>query len=346
MNKFVLCTIITSSVLFFAFVLAVILSVSIVGSSLSDTWIKPGEQILICKNKEFTVKPDVEGVKALISATGTPSHETYRRTSNEAFDSTIQKSSMSDITKFHSGASDIIDIEIDASDEVILEVYYYKEITVTSSSASASQNPDVIDGSPIIPERRRKHKSSSSSKSKSTTKTKKVRFVPLAINGTGTISGSATLPGTYEYGIGISGTVGTSYGINITYSRYYYTTSRSVTCPSKTKTKLNSDKISGYCAVLEMEYNDVITEPMESRNDLDLFCEKRISTVDMAMMCLFGSLFLFSLFFVAIAFCVVKRAKEMGIEMNGGNGNNNGNGNGNGNNFNNKSYEFDNNGVI
>lgn len=337
MNKFLLCTIITSSVLFFAFVLAVILSVSIVGSSLSDTWIKPGEQILICKNKEFTVKPDVEGVKALISATGTPSHETYRRTSSEVFDSTIQKSTMTDITKFHSGASDIIDIELDASEDIALEVYYYKEITTKSSSASASQNPDVMDGSPIIPERRRRRKSSSSSKSKSKTTTKKVRFVPLAINGTGTISGSATLPGTYEYGISISGTVGSSYGINITYSRYYYTTSRSVACPAKTKTKLNSDKINGYCAVLEMGYNDVITEPMESKNSLDLFCEKRISTVDMAMMMVFGALFLFSLILIAIAFCVVKKGEEMGVEMNGSKD---------GNNFNNKSYEFDNNGVI
>ena len=46
------------------------LAVTIVTSSLYDTWIKLGEQIVICEDTEFTVNPKRDGVVGYIFLMG------------------------------------------------------------------------------------------------------------------------------------------------------------------------------------------------------------------------------------------------------------------------------------
>lgn len=324
MNPFIIGSGIAVGVCFFALALTLILTSVIVGSSLDDSWLKPGEQLHICKNKEFTVNPAKDTVIALVS----PTLSTDRRITNEAFDGTVKGTSLTDISRFRARYGDTIDIELDSTSFANVEVYYYDEVTTVTKKKTKSSLPTMNgeeegendDVNPIKPRKggkgggsKKKKKSKSGSSSK--TSTKLVRFIALAVNGTGSNFGSVTLPGEYEYGIGIGGTAGGSYEINITYSRKYYTSSNVLNCTPGQDNAFNSGKQKGYCAAIEMVYDGPITDPNNATNNVDLYCEQRYTTGDIVAIVIFVVLFVISLVTMGIIIYLKVDGKLGDVEM-------------------------------
>lgn len=326
MNPFLVCSLATVGVLAFGLILTIILTVSIVTSSLSDTWIKPGEQVIICKDKKFTVNPEKDGVFGLAF----PKAASTKRITSEIFERSIQDPDLTEITRFRASDGDTVDIDFESNTYSRIEVYYYKEETYkyksTSTNTGYDQDNDNKLDNPLVPQRghttrRRRHRSSSSS---TKTGTKTVRYVALAVNGTGAISGSAVLPGDYEYGIELGGTVGSEYEMNITYNRkYYISDSPAINCTADKKTEFNSEKVSGYCAAIEMAYDGPITDPDNSEINLDLYCAQRMSSGDIAAIAVFAFFFICSLVMLCIAFSFQKKYGDScrdggagGVEMN------------------------------
>lgn len=319
-----------SGLLGFAFVLTLILTSVIVGSSLKDIWLKPGEQVKICKGKEFTAKPQQFNIKYF-----SPNYaiSTDKRITKEIFDGTVTgtSSSLNDITKFHAGEGDTIDIDFDSLGYNAIEVYYWKKTGSTSSSSEDYSFNEFFDNlkNNTVTAKRRKHHHSSSSKSHKSSSSKNVRYVAYALNGTNSLSGSATLPGNFEYGIALGGSTGTDFSINITFSRkYYYSVSGNTESLSSDLKKIsfNSEKVNEFCAILEMPYDDVITDPENSKNNIDLFCAERYSGVDICMIGLFTSFFFISLIALALAYWANKKADSMNVEMGATGGSNGGSG--------------------
>ena len=272
------------SVALFAIILTIVLTSVIITSSLKDTYIKPGEQVRICKNKEFTVNPAMDGVVGHVFPTGIDYNATEVRIANEAFDGTVTSKKMVDITEFHASADDTILMEFESASYSKVEVYYKTKMGVIA--ANRIMNGDTIRRAGIakggnentIPPKEARANGHNSGESTLT-----LRIVALRINGTGLISGSAVLPEDSEYWIGVvdmNGTTGHDYSINITYARKYYTSNETVNCTSGVKTTLNSEKQKGYCAVFEMEYDGPITDPEASKNKLDFFCAERYDSGD------------------------------------------------------------------
>lgn len=323
MNPFLICSLATVGVLAFGLVLTIILTVAIVTSDLDDTWIKPGEQVIICRDKKFTVNPEVEGVIGLIS----PIASETKRVTSESYESTIQDPDMVEISRFRASSGDTISIDFESSTYSRIEVYYYREETYTYTSNLASLNAgddDKVDN-PLVPQRghtsrRRRRKSSSGGSSKKTS-TRNVRYVALALNGTGSIYDFATLPGNYEYGIELGGTVGSEYVANITYKRKYYVSGNTVECPPGKKTEFNSNKASGYCAAIEMKYDGPITDMDNAESNLDLFCPERINSGDIAAIAVFAFFLICSLVMMCIAISVQKQYGDSCRNMAPGGGN-------------------------
>ena len=271
----------------FAFAITMILTSVIITSSIEDTYIKPGEQVRICKNKEFTVNPAMDGVIGHIFPTGIDYNATEVRIANEVLDGTVKSKKMFDVTDFRANTEDTILMEFESASYSKVEVYYFKKMR-------AEKAKEIINGDTIRPYEVAKggNENTIAPKDKPGYNSRgsiytTLRIVALRINGTGLISGDAIIPEDSEYWIGVvsmNGTTGYDYSINITYARKYYTSNETVNCTSGVKTTLNSEKKKGYCAVFEMEYDAPITDPKASKNKLGLFCPERYSTVDIIVL--------------------------------------------------------------
>ena len=309
-------------VFFFAFLLTVILTSAIVTSSLKDTWIKPGEQVLVCNSKEFTVKPAKAGVMGFISTIGAPQLSTDKRVTNEVFEGTVKSGNKFDLTKFQGKGGDIVHIDLESTGFNALEVYYYKRVKVYKYNSGTVIVEDSInkDGKnkTFITARRGGHSSGGSSssgrkKSGSSANYENVRFVAFYVNGTGSISGEGSLPGVFEYGISLSGNAGAEYEINITYSRNYYYSATTTNFTAGEKKKFNSEKYKEFCIALDMEYDGPITEPDASRNDIDLYCAQRYTNGDTKAMLVLGLFFVVSIIVVScITLCIRNKDKYQG----------------------------------
>ena len=316
-------------VTFFAFALTMILTSVIITSDTKDTWIKPGEQVRICRNKKFTANPPMDGVIGHVFPTGINYNATEVRIANEVFDGTVTSKKMADATKFHANTDDIVTIEFESTSYSKVEVYYFKKMTKAAAKKiktnTIEDDEKTVEGegneNTIAPKRRgghSSHHSSSGGRSSSKYYTT-VRFVALSINGTGLISGSAVLPENSEYGIGVvsvDGATGYDYSINITYERKYYTSDEIVNCTSGVKTPFNSEKKKGYCVVFEMEYDGPITDPEASKSKLGLYCAQRYNTGDIIAISMMASLLLIGIIiFVTMLYGFSDDSKKKNVEM-------------------------------
>ena len=307
----------------FAWVLTMILTSVILTSSLDDTWIKPGEQVLVCKGKEFTVNPKQSDIYAFISPDGVPEIADDNRSTVEVFNSTVKDSEKYDLTSFHAAGSDTVTVYFSSDSSSTLEVYYYETVTYTTTSRrrSYSAENDKNENAPVPMKSggrsssRSRSRSRSSSRSSSSTKTVKVRRVVTTMSGSDFVLGPQLLPGDYEYGISLTGTLNSKFNISTTVTRKYYECNETIDLYAGNKTEFNSEKAKEYCVVLEAPYDSPITDPEASKIDLDLYCAQRFNNVDIAVICVFTVLLVIAIFFFCLVIYIDKTHGDVGIEM-------------------------------
>lgn len=261
MNEFLIVSIIVTGVLALGFVITMIVTSVLIDSSLSDSWLKPGEQRIICKNKEFTVLPESTGISAYIFPEGLPSPSGIRTTS-EIINGTFESTSLKDITLFHSYENDSIYVEFESFDGVAeVEVYYIKKVVKAGRSNGHS-----------------------------VTRTVKKNFPVLSLSGSDYLYGSDLIPCDHEFHVAVKGTKGATYMLNITHKRSYYEPeNETLYLNASEKVYFNSEKVKKYCIVLDNEYDGPITDPDDSVN-LDLYCAKRYSQADIIAIVVFATL--------------------------------------------------------
>ena len=305
-----------------AFVITMVLTSVIITSSIDDTWIKPGEQIIACQKKEFTVNPEKDGVIGHIFPTGIDYNATEVRIANEVLDGTVTSKKMFDVTRFHANTNDVVTIEFESASYSKLEIYYRRRMSTTAAGKilngdtvredeverEGNENTIAPKGNPINGNR--------PGQGSYTT----LRIVVLRINGTGLISGDAVIPEDFEYAVGVvdlNGTTGHDYSINITYARKYYTSNETVNCTSGVKTTLNSEKNMDYCVVFEMEYDGPITDPEASKNKLGVFCPERYKSGDITAICMISVLFFFGILIFGMIIHIFRKEdkKKKSVEM-------------------------------
>lgn len=307
------------------------LAAAIITSSLYDTWLRPGEQVVICKNKEFTVNPKKDGVVGYILPNGTSNALTVNRSASEIIEGVIKNVKQTDITTFSAKPNDTIYIELEATDHVALEVYldiYYTDAKnlnttyvtndtnkqqqqqramyrdINAQNKNDNANDDDTDGNnnPITPKRGGSyHRTPGGGSGR-----RWIRFVYLSMSGSGFMSGGATLIARREkeYTISINGTVGAEYDINITYTRKSYVSDDIVNCTAGEKTAFNSEKKKGYCAALEMTSDEPYSASDNPKNKLDLYCAERFSIGDIIAISIIGFFVLVVIIMDLVFFCI------------------------------------------
>lgn len=295
------------------------LAATIITSSLNDAWLLPGEQIVICKGKEFTVNPKRDGVVGYVFPNGTSGVPTVKHSATEVIKGTVNNKKQTDLTSFTVKQNDAISVEFEASDHVVLEVYMKRRLDELGSDTTTYVYKE---GDRTFTEHKRGDYVVTTSKTRS--RTKYCRFLYLSMSGSGHMIGSATLTEevTYwEYFISINGTIGATYDINVTYIRNVYVSDDVVNCTAGEETIFNSEKQKGYCAALEMVSDKPYSASENPKNKLDLYCGVRFSVGDIVAMSIIGVIALgliivdWILFAVYFNRCNESGSKKRGIEM-------------------------------
>ena len=278
------------------------LAATIITSSINDAWLLPGEQIVICKDKEFTVNPKKDGVVGYIFPNGTSGVPTVKHSATEVIKGTVNNKKQTDLASFTVKQNDAISVEFEASDHVVLEVYMKRRLDELGSDTTTYVYKE---GDRTFTEHKRGDYAGTGSKGRY--KNKRCRFLYISMSGSGHMIGSATLTEKVlylGYFISINGTIGATYDINVTYTRNVYVSDDVVNCTAGEETIFNSEKQKGYCAALEMVSDEPYTAAENPKNKLDLYCGVKISIGDIIAMSIIAFLVLFVIFMDLLFFCI------------------------------------------
>ena len=320
MGSYTLIGLVVFGLTLLGFVLTLIITSVIITSDLNDRWFKPGEQFVICKGRGISVTPKDDGFIGYSFPDGTTGAKKDYRYTTESFNGTIPSIKLTEITTFNSNNDDTVFIDFISDKESELELFYFKRVLTTSKNRTA---PMPIGGIVVDEEKERKNKGNDNpitpkrAGASAGNKWKTLRFSVFKIKGTGLISDRAVLPGDYEYRVGINGVEGTPYSINITHYRKYYISDDYTNFTAGEKTTLNSEKKKKYCVALEMTYDGPVTDPENSKSNVDLYSPQRYNLKDTYALSIMGG-GLFVGIFILVLFAIVdcREPNKNDVEMN------------------------------
>lgn len=250
MKKSSIIALIIFGVALIAFVLTIVLTSVIVTSEHKKPWIKPGEQIKLCSDWEFTMKPKFDNVTAYLYPNKGPKKASEWRITKETLNGYLT-SSFKKVSGFNGKKGEIINIKFYSAGQSEVKVNFKRDKTDDSSYK------DYID--------------------------------ILKMKGTGQLSKDGDVTKNKEHFIEVKGVENMAYEMNVTHwMKYYILSDESVNCPAGEKITFNSEKKKGYCVVLEMESVDDTAEYPSNRNYVNIDYKKRFNTGDISAIVVFS----------------------------------------------------------